>query len=201
MIMQGLHYQDPTAYRFFTFLKLRGENALRFQLAAEMLKPGEKILDVCSGPGDLARFLPKGCRYTAVDASPEFVRSVHARGDRAFRRNLQTDNLAGIDPADAAIMLISLCQFPRPVIERILRELRMIATRVLIIEEVRDPNDRAYPLRAKVNDYLCARDFCGPFRLMNARTFEDIMQANGYLYRQLNKRYVLGIYPSLQANV
>ena len=67
----------PFAYR--SFQKMVGGNC-RQCLLAEHVKPlpGEKVLDIGCGPGDLLHYLPD-VKYTGFDLSPEYIKAAQKR--------------------------------------------------------------------------------------------------------------------------
>ena len=67
----------PAAYRLF-FWVVGGD--VRKIYTAEYVKavPGEKVLDIGCGPGDILDYLP-GVRYTGFDLSPEYIEAAQKR--------------------------------------------------------------------------------------------------------------------------
>lgn len=72
----------PGAYRFVAAL-LRPRQATIFAHEYVRARPGERILDIGCGPGDLLAELPAGIHYVGFDKSEPYVRAARARfGDR-----------------------------------------------------------------------------------------------------------------------
>lgn len=71
----------PAAYR--SFQRLVGGNIYERHVAEYIQpQPGEKILDIGCGPGDILEFLP-GVQYTGFDISPEYIAAAKKRfGDK-----------------------------------------------------------------------------------------------------------------------
>ena len=66
------------------FQLLVGGNYLRRVLVSEYIrpKPGDRILDIGCGPGNMLPFLPE-CRYLGVDANQSYIALARQRyGDR-----------------------------------------------------------------------------------------------------------------------
>jgi SAM-dependent methyltransferase len=74
--------QRSGAYRFVAAL-LRPRQATIFAHEYVRARPGDRILDIGCGPGDLLTSLPVGIHYVGFDKSEPYVRAARARfGDR-----------------------------------------------------------------------------------------------------------------------
>lgn len=107
LLLQGRLYDDYT------------EHALR--LAG--LRPGMRVLDIGSGPGDVsfvaARLVGPSGSILGVDAAPEMVDLARARADERGIRTTQfthttIDSLALDEPVDAVIGRLILMHLPDP---------------------------------------------------------------------------------------
>ncbi len=68
----------PAGYRFFQ--RMVGAESFRKTYLVEHVKPcpGDKILDIGCGPGDILNHLPN-VRYTGLDISPEYIAAAKQR--------------------------------------------------------------------------------------------------------------------------
>jgi cyclopropane fatty-acyl-phospholipid synthase-like methyltransferase len=66
---------------YSTFRRYVGRDSARLVYARDHLRaqPGDKVLDIGCGPGDILQFLPRGVRYTGYDLSQDYI-------DRARQR-------------------------------------------------------------------------------------------------------------------
>lgn len=67
----------PVAYRFFTWL-IGGTARQTYIDQYVRPVPGEKVLDIGCGPGDVLEFLPN-VDYTGFDISPEYIEAAQKR--------------------------------------------------------------------------------------------------------------------------
>ena len=81
--LKGLHYNNILIHNLITKLKFKGFEKLRFDIAKNLIRDGESVLDICSGPAKLRKFLPETCTYAAVEMSPKFI-------DHLQKNNVQT---------------------------------------------------------------------------------------------------------------
>lgn len=93
-------------------------------LAPLHLHPGARLVDVPAGGGYLARYLPKGVRYVAVEPSADFFHACPEAPGRA--RVLGHADATGLDTAsvDAVVSLAGLHHAPD--LDAVFRELRRI---------------------------------------------------------------------------
>lgn len=202
MIMfKGLHYSNAAVYNTLTFLKLGLDFYTRFIIASKYVKPGDSVLDLCSGNGSLERFLPAGCRYECVEMSPEFSLQLERNKIVNHRQNLHN----GLDMKgsryDIAVMIISLCHFRETSAHRLLEDLKNTAGRVLILEDVLEHRrSMSNPVQIAMN-YLCASDYYVPLELYTVSDFNNIMQEHGYAVTKHSERYYAGVYDSLPSAV
>lgn len=188
---RGSHYQSPPVYKFFSALKLRENYDLRYRLAAQYLKVGESVLDVCAGLGEFKGFLPEGCSYRALEASRPFLRKLAGQGIFSFRIDLHKDN-GEIPLTDSIVMIISLYQFRDTTVPHWLETFKTKAKKVIIVEET--ATLRRSPLRDSLSNYLCAADYFRPTRLFTRKEFSTIMCRYGYNCLPYNERYCVGLY-------
>ncbi len=67
----------PAAYRLF-FLIVGGDVRKIYTTEYVKAKPGEKVLDIGCGPGDILEYLPD-VKYTGFDLSPEYIEAAKKR--------------------------------------------------------------------------------------------------------------------------
>ena len=190
-LARGSHYQNPLIYNFFTFFKLREQYQLRFQIAAQYIRPGESILDVCAGFGEFKDFLPSSCPYAVIEASPVFSRQLAKRHIPYHVQNLHNGMDLKIPPVDVITMIISLCQFQETSLHHLLEDFKKIAQKVVIVEDVQNKTPRFVE---KVRDYLCATDYYRPMRLFSAEEFQTVMEDHGYRCKKYSERYWVGYF-------
>ncbi|MBZ0166992.1 MAG: class I SAM-dependent methyltransferase [Candidatus Omnitrophica bacterium] len=193
-MLKGVHYRSRLFYRAQTLIKLGKGHGDRFRIAADYITPGSRVIDICSGPGDLRHYLPPGCRYSCLEASPSFVRHLDRRNIPCLRHNLHLPLAPLQVKADVATMLISLCHFPRERALSLLAELTQLAPTVIIVEEVtQKKRPAASPLQAVMN-YLSATAYTGAYEIMTGEEFCELVQEAGYRYERINERYAVGIF-------
>ena len=193
-MLKGIHYTNSCAYKLQTFCKLRSQYCKRFEIASNYINEGEEVLDICAGTGELRKFLPRKCKYNAVEASTSFA-SLMARdcidcsiidlheGIGSFKRK-----------ADVVVMIISLCQFRNTSVDSLLEDLKRIARRVVIVEDVIPKKTNMRGFIDKAMNYFCATDFYRPTELLTRTEFESLMRDHGYEHIQNDKRYAIGLY-------
>lgn len=192
--IKGIHYRSELFYNLQAAAKLGSQYRLRFRIAARYVKPGESVVDLCSGPGSFRHFLPQDCTYTAVDASPEFLKILRKRKVRHLRHDLHQGWPAAVSRSDVAVMIISLCQFRDTSAGLLLEEAKRAAQRVVIVEDVLErPRGKETWFQRAVN-YLCAADYYVPIELYTREAFIMLMRSRGYRCVDGSGRYVVGIY-------
>ena len=191
---RGSHYQNSFVYNFFTFLKLRQEYQLRYQIAAQHIRPGESVLDICAGFGEFKDFLPSLCTYQVIEASLAFNRQLARRDIPYDWQNLHAGMNTRIPSVDVITMIISLCQFQKTTCHRLLEDFKKVAKKIIIVEDVLPGQKKTPVLVEKVRDHLCATDYYIPMQLFSADQFRSVMKEHGYDCRQVNARYWVGHY-------
>ena len=198
-LTRGIHYQSPEVYKFFTALKLRKQYSLRYFIAAQYVRPGEAVLDVCAGFGEFRKFLPLSCTYQAIEASPSFNMELSKRTIPHHSMNLHDGVSADVPSVDVITMIISLCQFRDTTADQLLEDFKKIAKRVVIVEDVL-PKQKITPrFVERVRDYLCATDYYIPMRLFSVDEFQAVMREHAYNCYQYNERYWVGYYGASDA--
>ena len=192
--LQGIHYRIPLFYDLQNRWKLGGDYDLRFRIAAHDVRPGESVLDLCAGFGQLKEYLPTDCAYRCIEASPEFARILHQKKIPVFMHNLhqrpQPDSLK----ADTAVMVVSLCHFRNTTADEILEMLKTTARKVVIVEDVLTHPRGERSFLQKAMNYLCRTDYYVPVELFTAGEFQALMHRHGYGCRRHDARYLVGRY-------
>jgi hypothetical protein len=192
-MLKGIHYRNRWFYDLQNRLKLGRDHDLRFRIAAGYLKPGDNVLDVCSGFGQLKNFLPPGCHYRCVEASGPFVDILKRNGVTAIVHDLHHGLPSGLK-ADAAVMIVSINQFRDTSIHELLEGLKKVAGRVVIVEDVlARPRGKGSFLQNAM-DYCCQTEYYRPAELLTRHEFEDLMSRHGYACRPYDQRYWVGCY-------
>ncbi|HOW88296.1 MAG TPA: class I SAM-dependent methyltransferase [Candidatus Omnitrophota bacterium] len=193
--LKGIHYRSRIFYDALDLLKLGRKRFFRFQIAAQHIKPGESVIDVCAGCGALKDFILRDCAYTAVEASPEFSLTLKQKGIECISCDLHRGWPESIPTADVIVMVISLCQFRDTSAERLLESFKKAAKRVVIVEEVlKKPRLKGSWFQKLIN-YLCATDFYVPVdSWYTGSEFEKLMQNHGYQCEKTSGRYRVGSY-------
>jgi SAM-dependent methyltransferase len=84
----------PAAYRLFQRL-VRGDTGERYVAEFVKPRPGDKVLDIGCGPGDMLTCLP-GVDYVGLDISPEYIEAAKRRFGTAGRFYCTDVGLASI---------------------------------------------------------------------------------------------------------
>jgi SAM-dependent methyltransferase len=192
---RGIHYRNQWFYYLQNALKLGTGYSRRFKIAAEHLNPGESVLDVCAGPGELHRYLPTGCSYNCIEASPQFVQILKRKNFPVVVQDLHEGLKAEGLKADTAVMIVSLCHFRNTAAAEILETLKKIAGRVIVVEDVLAKARGEHSFRQKMMNYCCQTDYYRPIGLFTAAEFGDLMRRHGYACRRFDDRYSVGCYP------
>lgn len=194
MPLKGMHYTSSRAYKLQTFCKLREQYSKRFEIAAEYISHGETILDVCAGTGELAKFLPQGCSYMAVEASLSFAAEMEKNCIGCNVLDLHKGISLRSKKFDTIAMIISLCQFRNTSVSSLLEDMKEISRKVVIVEDVLKKKTMTRKIVDKAMNYLCATGFYVPTELFTRTEFANLMQSHGYQYIQADKRYAVGLY-------
>ncbi|MES5814201.1 class I SAM-dependent methyltransferase [Pseudoxanthomonas sp. Soil82] len=98
----GLHaiLSNPAVYDFVQALFGAGKSRRRLVLDHIRAEPGDVILDIGCGTGELLEFLPRGIDYHGFDLSPRYIDAARARhpGQGTF----ECMDIADYHPADGA---------------------------------------------------------------------------------------------------
>lgn len=99
----------PAIYELWSQL-VGGERA-RARIVAEHVRPspGDEILDLGCGPGELVSHIPEGVRYTGVDISPQYIaRAQERHGARATFHVGDASRLALLDGRFDLVLAIAV---------------------------------------------------------------------------------------------
>ncbi len=134
----------PAIYELWSAL-VGGERA-RTAIIAEHVRPapGDEILDLGCGPGELFTHLPDGVRYTGVDISPQYIARARERyGDRATFEVADASQLALSGRRFHIVMAIALLHhLDDGQAEALLREVAVLlepSGRFIAVDPVRTP--------------------------------------------------------------
>jgi hypothetical protein len=194
--LKGIHYRNRWLYNIQNRLKLGGDHDLRFRIAAKYLKPGDAVLDLCAGFGPFKDYLPPGCAYRCIEASPAFADILKQKNIPVLVQDIHQ----GLKPedcrADAVVMIISLCHFRDTAAGELLETLKKSARRVIIVEDVLlKPRGRNSFINRMMN-YMCQTDYYIPIDLFTAAEFQALMSRHGYACQRYDDRYWVGLYPA-----
>lgn len=194
-VLQGINYRSETAYNLLALLKLGTAYHSRFNIAAQYINPGDRVLDFCSGPGQLKEFLPPTCAYECIEPSASFVKILRGKNIHAIPLDLHR-GLAGASlTADAVTMLISLAQFRNTSLHELLEGFKRIGKRVVIVEDVLQKRRRKDSIVQRTINYLCATDYFLPMELFTSDEFESLMARHGYTCVRHSGRYIAAVHP------
>lgn len=138
-------YQRHVLYHYnrFAFLYDLGEwlrhGTRRKALQLSGWQPGERVLDLCTGTGTLARtFALRGAHVTGVDLARGMLKraSAKATGMNATWVEMDATRLAFPDGSfEVSVLSLALHHMPVPVQLRVLAELRRVTRRSIVIIE------------------------------------------------------------------
>lgn len=101
----------PWAYKALQTLVGAGKFRRYFIEQYVRPRPGERILDIGCGPGEIMPYLPAGVEYVGYDISPEYIEWAKKRhGDRGefIAARFQESDLSRHEPFDTAIVIAVL---------------------------------------------------------------------------------------------
>lgn len=194
--LKGIHYGSLAVYSFLTMLKLGTDYHARYRIACRHVKPGDYVIDVCAGAGQFSRFLPQGCDYLAIEASPGFIKHLSAKGLKNKPLNVHGGLKIRDLKADVVVMLISLCHFKETSLHVLLEDFKKLGKRVVIVEDVLLKERRKESLIQSVMNYLCSTDYFVPMELFTRQEFCRVMRGHGYSCQARGRRYIVGYYES-----
>ena len=196
-LIKGVHYRSELFYDALALVKLGTECRLRYQITVQRMGPAKSVIDVCSGPGHLRDFMPEGCSYAALDASPEFLSALKKKGVNTFSWDLHAGWPLFVPGTDVVTMVISLCQFRETSVDSLLESFKKAAKRVVIVEDVLQRPRRKGSLIQRAANYLCGTDYYVPVDSWYTRPeFENLMQRHGYQCEAVTGRYMVGLFGS-----
>jgi hypothetical protein len=177
---EGILYKNSFFYMLVTFLKLRGNKNLRFQIAARHILPGQSVLDVASGGGWLRDYIPATCSYACIEVGDAFIQSLAKRQVNFVKMDLHQGmgELAG--RYDVCVMLISLYQFRHTSADLLMRQFKEVANKVVIVEEVADSEVGGLTVKDKILNYLCRTEYFVPTKILSEHQFRELCKKHGY---------------------
>ncbi len=191
---KGIRCRSWFIYNLLLFLRFGFNHDLRYKIAAEYVRPGESVLDVCSGAGDFKKFLPEDCPYACIDASPQFTAILSKKKINFHRMNLHKGIDSSIIRSDVCVTIGALCQFKTTSMDSLLEDFKEIARRVVVVEHIPKKTAVEGTLAYKANNYLIATDFTVNDREFSAEEFSRIMLKHGYRVRRCKGDYMVGCY-------
>lgn len=192
--LKGIHYRSLAVYSFLTMLKLGMDYHLRYRIARRYINPGDYIVDVCAGSGQFSKFLLEGCDYLAIEASPDFIKSLSSKELKYKLLNVHEGLKIQDLQFDVVVMIISLCHFKNTSLHILLEDFKKIGKKVVIVEDVLLKERRKDSLIQRVMNYFCSTDYFVPMELFTRQEFCRAMQAHGYLCQSYGRRYIVGYY-------
>jgi len=196
-MFEGILYRSNFLYALQTFLKLRGNNKLRFEIAAQFISPGESVLDVASGGGWLRDHIPASCSYTCVEVGDAFIQSLTKRDVKFIKANLHQGIGELKTKYDTVVMIISLYQFRHTSLDQLMEQFKEIANKkVVIVEEVSVAENNGLTIKDKVLNYLCRTEYFTPTKILSAHEFSAICEKHGYAVTVDSRRnqYMIATY-------
>jgi len=110
--------------------------------------PGERVLDLCTGTGELAlAFASKGAKVVGTDIAREMLKRAAIKGLAMQSTWVEMDatSLAFADGSfDISVLSLALHHMPIPVQMSVLRELRRVTNRRIVIIEPDIPVDQRW---------------------------------------------------------
>lgn len=104
---------------------------------ASWAAPGARVLDVCTGTGEIARRCARrGADVTAIDFTPSMLERARAKAGKGVRFALMDARRLAFeeDAFDAAVVSFALHDMPRAVRAEALREAARVAKRVVVLD-------------------------------------------------------------------
>lgn len=191
-LLKGLHYRNRFAYSARTFMQLGSGHNCRFRLAAEYIRPGEHVLDLCAGVGELKKYLPDGCTYECIEKSPEFAAFLRKNNITNYELDLHKGFKLESTGPYALTMIISLYQFRHTSADELLEIFKNLAKKVIIVEDVLAKRRERGSMVNRLMNYLCATDYYLDSEIFTFTEFERLMHDHGYTCRTRSKRYAVG---------
>jgi SAM-dependent methyltransferase len=193
-LLKGSHYRSEFLYTACTLLKLGWKRHLRYRIVRQYINPADSVVDVCSGSGRLKDFISKGCTYTAIEASPEFISILRRKGIDHIPWNLHAGWPDAILAPDVIAMVISLSQFRKTSADLLLESFKKVASRVVIVEDVLSRPRKEESFLQRAINYLCATDYYVPVTWYTRSEFAALMRSHGYQCEEGSGRYMVGLY-------
>lgn len=133
-------FYDP----FVAFLGIRGVRKAAVEISG--VRPGDRVLDVCTGTGDVALEFAKQCHdVTGIDLTAEMLARARKKDPQGSVRFLQMD-ATGLDFADrefdVSAISFGLHDMPPQVRELALREMARVTKDSIVIVDYRPPTGR-----------------------------------------------------------
>ena len=131
------HYNRfATLYDFGEFIR-RGTRRKAMQLSG--WQPGEKVLDLCTGTGELAlTFASQGAKVVGIDLARGMLKVASAKSVNGHSSwtEMEATRLGFADRSfEVAMLSLALHHMPEPVQVNVLKELRRVTSRRVVIIE------------------------------------------------------------------
>lgn len=131
-------------YDAFTTL-LRIEDVRRQTVEISRVQPGDKVLDVCTGTGDVALAFARQCGdVTGIDLSPDMLAVAQKKDTKSKIRFVQMDATRmdfGDGEFDVSSISFGLHDMPSDVREKVLQEMARATRRWIVITDYNPPQN------------------------------------------------------------
>ena len=140
------HYNQHAC--FYDVMEFLRRSTRRKSMALSGWRPGERVLDLCTGTGELALvFAAKGAGVVGIDLARGMLR--RAVNKPSSRRpawvEMDATHLAFADHSfEVSLLSLALHHMPLAVQRAVLGELRRVTTRRILIIEPHTPNDERW---------------------------------------------------------
>jgi ubiquinone/menaquinone biosynthesis C-methylase UbiE len=142
-----LHHYNRHAYFYDTMEFLRWDTR-RKAIVLSGWQPGEKVLDLCTGTGELAlKFVSQGVKVVGTDIARGMLKRALGKNSRLKSLWVEMDatELAFADHSfEISLLSLALHHMPISVQVRVLQELRRVTSRRIVLIEPEVPIDRRW---------------------------------------------------------
>lgn len=178
-------YRWPFLYQSLSRIRLGRGYLSRFQAVADLIFPGETVLELCCGDAYLYRKFLRGknVSYRAIDFSGSFTRDARAEGV-----DIEMADITAVEwpPVDVVLMQASLYHFLPDRTDSVLARMKSAARRTAIVSE---PIHNLTTSKVRAVAWLgrqLSRSASGehPFRF-DERSFNDLARRHGAVHLRI----------------